>query len=294
MDPKTEPSLLWTQKDKMIFAKVDGMLDGRKLRYQQYDLMQGNNKIGSVESDAYGLISLDNLQPNLIYTLQGVKNGELIKTTFTPQQKLKSQESSLEFKAIPVEPIVNKDELPYAASIPKVEEPVVNVPVIAEPKLEVSKTAEPELKWKSSNNQVFASVNAMHNGRNLAFQTFDILENGKKIGTVTSDANGVVQLGNLKPTGVYSLQTVQNGKTINIDFTPKDMLASQDKFLNLNELPKTALPPIQTIAPVQNIGIIEQKNNLENIPNTKTQEVEIDFGNNTNTNPEMNLKKKVF
>ncbi len=276
VDPKTEPSLLWTQKDKMIFAKVDGMLDGRKLRYQQYDLMQGNNKIGSVESDAYGVISLDNLQPNLIYTLQGVKNGELIKTTFTPQQKLKSQEASLEFKVVPVEPIVNKDELPNLTETPKIEEP------------------KQEFKWKSANNQVFASVNAMHNGRNLAFQTFDILENGKKIGTVTSDANGVVQLGNLKPTGVYSLQTVQNGKTINIDFTPKDMLASQDKFLNLNELPKTALPPIQTIAPVQNIGIIEQKNNLENIPNTKTQEVEIDFGNNTNNNPEMNLKKIVF
>ncbi|MFM7021686.1 MAG: OmpA family protein [Flavobacteriales bacterium] len=232
---KSNIELGWKKDGDVIESSFVAVANGQVLKNTSFILKDEDKVIGEVRSDSNGIVTLKNLSPDQVYSLQPTNSPQSKPLSFSPMQELQKQDKQLSMN---VPAGTEKDQVAASNNTAGTSNQVNGQEKVEPTKADVSAVAGSKstagLGWRKDGNVIQSSFVAMANGQVLKNTSFILKDEDKVIGEVRSDSNGIVTLKNLSPDQVYSLQPTNSPQSKPLSFSPMQELQKQDKQLAMN------------------------------------------------------------
>lgn len=221
VNPKNQTKLGWNENpsDESITGKIQANFGDQLLANTSFQVLDENkNVVAEIKSDQYGLLSLEQLDPNSKYTLkQTMSNGDSEEFDFYPINAKKEDVKVFDFKL--------SGEVLSGSLMSSAEQKNKELLLLSPKNTEL-------VGWtEDGSGKLTGRIQINNDDDVLENETFLVYQNSQLVGELESDENGLLSLEYLNPNEKYTIQSLNsNGSNEEFEFTPKE---AKDKGVKL-------------------------------------------------------------
>lgn len=196
---------LGLEKNGDFYEGAIQLTDGEvALGNQSFVLIEEGGKETKIILDEFGVVKLDSLDEDKLYTLVSETDDRLMPVSFTGGQVAEAEAEKFEFEYL------KKSDEVFA----------------------VHEKNSGKLGWNQKNELIDCKIQAESQEGLLQNEKFQVIKDGVVVDEVTSDANGLVEINDLEAGEVYTLKSTNT----DINLKPRALIPNQMKKFEVNQV----------------------------------------------------------
>ena len=193
---KNQGKLGWELKNNLIDCKVQAESQKGLIKNEKFQLLKDGVVIDELESDEFGLLELENLDPDHVYTVQNTGSDANLKPrAFIPNQMAEFEVNQVVF-----------DDSDYSSEVL------------------IDKRNKNSLGWEERGGALNGKLQVTVDGRLVTDEKYILYKEDKNLGTVKVDDRGIIDLSGLDENEIYTLAAKDTSLALPpMSFLPKQL-----------------------------------------------------------------------